>query len=298
MLAPIQPLQQPCETSQRFTLVVHAGVGYTADAAQTRLLDRILSDGYKLLQEGHAAIDVVQHVVEVMEDSGVFNAGRKGTRTSMNTVELDASIMEGTHLEAGAVASVKDVKNPIRLARAVKERTNHLLLVGPGASLLADELGMEKVTPAYFLSQQHTDSDVHHGTVGAVAMDRCGHLGAATSTGGLFGKHPGRVGDSPIIGAGTYANNKTCAVSATGEGEKFIRAGVAARISNIIEYTKRDLKSAVAESLKLVETLEGSGGLIAIDSKGEPHSATTGKEAMPSGWVREDGNRQIRDGTF
>jgi L-asparaginase / beta-aspartyl-peptidase len=296
VLAPIQPIVQKCDASPKFTLVVHAGVGYKADEQQTLVLQRILTDGHKLLQEGHAAIDVVQYVVEAMEDSGQFNAGRKGTRTSVHTVELDASIMDGTDLKAGAVASVKDVKNPIRLARAVKDRTRHVLLVGNGASMLADELKMEKVTPDYFLSQVAPPTrDIHHGTVGAVAMDRCGHLSAGTSTGGLFGKHPGRVGDSPLIGAGTYANNKTVAVSCTGEGEKFIRAGVASRISNILQYTKRDLKSAVDESLKLVETLEGSGGLIAINSKGEPLWAATGTEPLPSGMVREDGKLQVRD---
>ncbi|MEK7356791.1 MAG: isoaspartyl peptidase/L-asparaginase, partial [Bdellovibrionota bacterium] len=247
---------------------IHGGMGYIGNEAQRRLLVKLAAEGRDFLIAGHSSVDVVQYVVEGLEDSGIFNAGRGGTRTSSNTVELDASIMDGRDLEAGAVASVKDVKNPIRLARAVKDRTKHLLMVAEGASRLADQFGFEKVPSGYYTSHVDvgtmTDEKPHYGTVGAVAKDRCGNLAAATSTGGLFGKLPGRVGDSPIIGAGTYANDKTCAVSATGEGEKFIRAGVAGRISNILQYTKRDLKSAVGESLKMVETLEGSGALIAI----------------------------------
>ncbi len=300
VLPPIEAAQNSarCEAQKNFTLMVHGGVGYKASAAQSKVLLQILNDGHNLLEQGYRGIDVVQHVVEVMEDTGLFNAGKMGARTSIRTVELDASIMDGRNLAAGAVASVKDVRNPIRLARAVNQRTRHLLMVGPGASQLADELGMEKVTPDYFVGKLPArEEDSHHGTVGAVSFDRCGDLAAGTSTGGLTGKRPGRVGDSPIIGAGTYANNKTCAVSATGAGEKFIRASVGSRVSNILEYTKRDLNSAVQETLELVEKLEGDGGLIAINRKGEPHSATIKSDPMPSGFVREDGKVVLRDTT-
>lgn len=277
-----------CRSSDKFTLVIHGGMGYVANPAQSAFLLKLASDSRALLAAGHSSVDVVQSAVEAMEDSGIFNAGRAGTRTSLGTVELDASIMDGRDLKAGAVASVKDVKNPIRLARAVKDQTKHLLMVGEGASRLADQLGFEKVPATYFVSEASVHEEPHYGTVGAVALDRCGHLAAATSTGGLFGKLPGRVGDSPIIGAGTYANDKTCAVSATGEGEKFIRAGVASRISNILQYTKRDLGSAVKESLDMVESIEGSGGLIAIDKKGKVVTLTTTKATMPSVSVTND----------
>lgn len=276
-----------CASSAKFTLVIHGGMGYVGSETQRQVLIKLANEGREQLKAGHSGVDVVQHVVEGLEDSGIFNAGRGGTRTNENTVELDASIMDGRDLKAGAVASVKDLKNPIRVARAVKDKTKHLLMVGEGASRFAEKSGYEKVAPTYFTSRVSAKKKSYFGTVGAVALDRCGHLAAATSTGGLYGKLPGRVGDSPIIGAGTYANDKTCAVSATGEGEKFIRAGVAGRISNILEYTKRDLKSASTEALKLVETLEGSGGLIAIDKNGKIVVATTTGAEMPAASVNE-----------
>lgn len=278
-----------CQASKKFTLVVHGGVGYTANEQQAKVIRQILTEGQLQLSKGASALDVVQKAAEAFEDSGIFNAGRGGTRTSLKTVELDASIMDGKTLAAGAVASLKDVKNPIRLARAVKEKTKHVLMVGEGASALATQLGLEKVEPSYFTSQIQAEKKSYHGTVGAVALDRCGNLAAATSTGGLFGKLPGRVGDSPILGAGTYANNKTVAVSGTGEGEKFIRAGVASRISNILQYTNRSLKSAVEETLKLVKDLDGGGGIITLSPKGEVVWLTTDHAPMPRGSVSEDG---------
>lgn len=285
--SPIDPSSlatSACRSQKEFTLVIHGGMGYVANADQSAFLLKIASEGRELLEAGHASVDVVQRVVEQLEDSGIFNTGRGGTRTSEGTVELDASIMDGRDIKAGAVASLKDVKNPIRLARAVKDQTKHLLMVGEGASKLADRLGFEKVQPSYFTAPlaMASNEKPHYGTVGAVALDRCGHLAAATSTGGLFGKLPGRVGDSPIIGAGTYANDKTCAVSATGEGEKFIRVGVASRISSILQYTKRDLASAVRESLTMVEAIEGSGALIAIDKRGKIVIDVTTKATVPS----------------
>ncbi|MEK6555957.1 MAG: isoaspartyl peptidase/L-asparaginase [Bdellovibrionota bacterium] len=305
--APYQPPQTPrpalaaCTKKSHFTLAVHGGVGYTANAAQSEVIRKILAEGHQQLKDGVDAMFVVQHAAEIFEDSGIFNAGRGGTRTNKNTVELDASIMDGSDLSAGAVASLVDVKNPIRLAYVVKAKTKHVFMVGPGASALAREFELETVTPDYFTaspyihSRNETQPPKTHGTVGAVALDRCGNLAAATSTGGLYGKRPGRVGDSPVIGAGTYANNETAAVSATGEGEKFIRANVGVRISNIIQYTKRSLKSAVIESLNLVEKLGGGGGLIAVDKKGQPLLATSKAAPMPSGYVQESGKVIVRD---
>lgn len=285
-----------CKASNKFTLVIHGGVGYTPSTEQAAVITKILKEGHDLLKSGARGLDVVQHVVEVMEDSGIFNTGRGGTRTSANTVELDASLMDGKDLSAGAVASLKDVKNPIRLARAVKEQTRHVFMVGPGASQFARQSGFEMVGPEYFTSGPYKVSlnnekpkDFHYGTVGAATLDRCGDLAAATSTGGLYGKMPGRVGDSPVIGAGMYANNKTVALSATGEGEKFIRANVGVRVSSIMEYSKRPLKSSVKEALGLVEKMKGTGGIIAVDRKGHVEWNTIHHEPMPRGYINQTG---------
>lgn len=277
-----------CDVSNRFTLVVHGGVGYNSSDAQKNVLKKILSIGHDLLKDGATSQDVVQLAVEEMENSGLFNSGKGGTRTSLGTVELDAAIMEGTTLSAGAVAGVKDVKNPIRLARLIKDKTKHVFVVSDGASALARSHNLDMVTPDYYVGKAPGDK-LHFGTVGAVALDRCGHVASATSTGGLYGKLPGRVGDSPIIGAGTYANDKTCAVSATGEGEKFIRANAGVRISNILEYANRTLSSAVNESLSLVESLGGGGGIISVSKNGDVVWATTHQMPMPRGYVKEDG---------
>lgn len=294
----VSPLEGPrtCSVQDHFTLVVHGGVGYEPNSFQAEVVTKILQEGHELLQSGAAGLDVVQYVVEVMEDSGHFNAGKAGTRTNQNTVELDASIMDGKTLGAGAVASLKDIKNPIRLARAVKEQSKHVFMVAEGASRFGREQGLETVKADYFVSPEYKvaqaakrPSDFHYGTVGAVALDRCGNLASATSTGGLWGKRPGRVGDSPVIGAGTYANNLTCALSATGEGEKFIRANVGVRVSSIMEYTKRDLKSAVAESLGLVQKMDGTGGIISVDKKGDVVWKTIKNEPMPRGFIKQDG---------
>lgn len=275
---------------KKYTLVLHGGVGYKANEKQKSIMVEILKKGHVQLKAGAASQDVVQAAVETMENSGLFNAGKGGTRTSQGTVELDASIMEGKTMTAGAVGSVKDVKNPIRLARMVKDKTKHVFMVGEGASLKAKEFGLEMVSTDYFVSSAPmTKEKFHYGTVGAVALDRCGDLAAATSTGGLFGKAPGRLGDSPVIGAGTYANNKTVAVSCTGEGEKFIRASAGVRISSILEYTDRTLKSAVEETLSLVKELGGDGGIITVDKTGQVITSTNDNMPMPRGFVRENG---------
>lgn len=296
--ASVSPLtaKRDCSASPKFTLVIHGGVGYEPSPEQAGVITKILQDGHDLLKAGARGIDVVQHVVEVMEDSGIFNTGRGGTRTNANTVELDASIMDGSDLSAGAVASLKDVKNPIRLARHVKDNSKHVFMVGPGASAFARDSGFEMVDPDYFTAEPYKVSlnnekpkDFHYGTVGAASLDRCGNLAAATSTGGLYGKKPGRVGDSPVIGAGMYANNKTVALSATGEGEKFIRANVGVRVSSIMEYAKRPLKPAVSEALALVEKMQGTGGIIAVDKNGLVEWNTVKHEPMPRGYINQNG---------
>ncbi len=277
---------------KKYALAIHGGVGYNANEKQKMVMVEILKKAHEQLKGGASAQDVVQSAVETMEDSGHFNAGKGGTRTSKGTVELDASIMDGKTLAAGAVGSVKDVKNPIRLARMVKDKTKHVFMVGEGASAKAKEFGLDMVSTDYFVSSapmMMTKEKFHYGTVGAVALDRCGDLAAATSTGGLFGKAPGRLGDSPVIGAGTYANNKTVAVSCTGEGEKFIRASAGVRISSILQYTDRSLKSAVEETLSLVKELGGDGGIITVSKTGQVVTSTNDNMPMPRGFVRENG---------
>jgi len=228
----------------------------------------------------------------VLEDDPHFNAGRGSVFTSAGTNEMDASIMDGKTLKAGAVGSVQHIKNPIALARLVMEKSPHVMLDCAGAEAFAKANGMELVDQKYFFTQERwdalqkmkaaekarasgagksfiiTDQD-RHGTVGAVALDKDGNLAAATSTGGTTNKLPGRIGDTPVIGAGTYANNQTCAVSCTGDGEYFIRTAVAHEVSALMQYRGMKLQEAAQTALNAVKNLGGEGGLIAIDKNGE-----------------------------
>jgi beta-aspartyl-peptidase (threonine type) len=230
--------------------------------------------------------------VRVLEDDPHFNAGRGSVFTSAGTNEMDASIMDGKTLKAGAVGSVQHIKNPINLARLVMEKSPHVMLDCAGAEAFAKANGIELVDQKYFFTQQRwdalqkmkaaeknrasgdgksfiiTDQD-RHGTVGAVALDKDGNLAAATSTGGTTNKMPGRIGDTPVIGAGTYANNRTCAVSCTGDGEYFIRAAAAHEVSALMEHGGMKLQEAAQTALDTVKELGGTGGLIAIDRNGE-----------------------------
>ena len=250
-------------------------------------LENALKAGYSILQRGGSSLDAVEAAVRVLEDDPHFNAGKGAVFTSAGTNELDAAIMDGKTLKAGTVSVLRHIRNPIELARMVMERSPHVMLSGEGAEKFAAEQGMKLVDQKYFFTQERwdalqkmqaaeknrqaaaaiTDQD-RHGTVGAVALDQAGNLAAATSTGGTTNKRPGRVGDSPIIGGGTYANNATCAVSATGDGEYFIRATVAHDISALIEYRGMKLADAAQNALAKVEKLGGTGGLIAVDKEG------------------------------
>jgi len=289
------PSMQP--SKQRIALAVHGGAG-TIDPAQMTPelekeyragLERALKVAYEILQRGGSSLDATEAALRLLEDDPHFNAGKGAVFTSAGTNELDASIMDGKTLKAGAVASVRRVKNPISLARLVMEKSPHVMLDGAGAEAFAKEQRIELVDPKYFFTQQRwdalqtvkeaakgggggkqyviSDKDVH-GTVGAVALDQAGNLAAATSTGGMTNKRPGRIGDSPVIGAGTYANNATCAISATGDGEYFIRAVVAHQVSALIEYRGLSLDAAAAAAIKNVGELGGTGGLIALDRNG------------------------------
>jgi L-asparaginase / beta-aspartyl-peptidase len=282
---------------KKFGLVIHGGAGtiergkMSAEREQEyrAALERAIIAGYEILKSGGSSLDATEAAVRVLEDDPHFNAGKGAVFTSAGTNELDAAIMDGKTLRAGAVASLKHIKNPINLARLVMEKSGHVMMDGEGAEAFAAANGVELVDQKYFYTEERwqalqkmkeaeksgvggkkfivTDQD-RHGTVGAVALDKNGNLAAATSTGGTTNKKIGRVGDSPIIGGGTYANNTTCAVSATGDGEYFIRSVVAHDISALMEYRGMKLQEAAQMVLDKVAKIGGTGGLVAIDHGG------------------------------
>lgn len=226
--------------------------------------------GSAVLEGGGTALDSVQAAVQSLEDCPLLNAGRGSVLTAEGGVEMDASIMSGADLSAGAVAAVTGVRHAVALARVVMETTPHVLLVGAGAERLAVSNGLEMCEPDWFVTDRQRERWMAaKGTVGAVALDSDGHLAAATSTGGVRWQLPGRVGDSPVIGAGTYADDATCAVSCTGDGELIIRAGLAAEISALIRHAGLNLEAACARALReRVAPLRGDAGLIALDGAG------------------------------
>src|SRR5213596_3270316 len=261
------PENQPTmKTKKKIGLAIHGGAGTIERSKMTPEkeseyragLERALSAGYEILKRGGSSVDATEAAVRVLEDDPHFNAGKGSVFTSAGTNEMDASIMDGKTLKAGAVASVKHVKNPVSLARLVMEKSPHVMLDCAGAEAFAKENGIELVDEKYFFTQERWDAlqkikeaekqggvggkkffiseEDRHGTVGAVALDKDGNLAAATSTGGMANKLPGRIGDTPVIGAGTYANNQTCAVSCTGDGEFFIRAVTGHDLSAFMEY--------------------------------------------------------------
>ncbi|MCX7862883.1 MAG: isoaspartyl peptidase/L-asparaginase [Bacteroidales bacterium] len=267
--------------AQKYCIVIHGGAGNinpnnTPNEQQVRrALDTALFIGEKILRNGGTSLDAVEQVVRFLEDCPLFNAGKGAVLTEEGKVELDASIMDGKTLLAGAVAGVTDIKNPISAARAVMEKTSHVMLVREGASAFAKKIGLEIVPNEYFItneSKQRYDKYKNtdkKGTVGCVAIDSYGNLAAGTSTGGMMMKKYGRVGDSPIIGAGTYANNASCAVSCTGHGEYFIRNSVAFHVHALMVYKNYNLNQAVSFVIDSVLTPQGgTGGIIAIDKQG------------------------------
>jgi beta-aspartyl-peptidase (threonine type) len=284
--------------------VIHGGAGTITRGAMSAELEKqyrdalteALMNGYQILQRGGSGLDAVEAAIRFMEDSPLFNAGKGAVFTSAGTNELDASIMDGATLKAGSVAVLRHIKNPISLARMVMERSPHVMMVGEGAEEFAKQQGVQLVPQSYFFTERrwreylkekeqeknqtkapknrtqggmraHFVGD-RHGTVGAAALDRQGNLAAGTSTGGISMKRFGRVGDSPIIGAGTYANNLTCAISATGDGEYFIRSVVAHDISALMQYAGKSLPEAMQTVIGKVGNLGGTGGVIGIDRNG------------------------------
>ena len=269
------------DESVEFSIAIHGGAGTITrknmtpgkENAYRSKLKETLNVGYSILNKGGTSLDAVEATIRIMENSELFNAGKGAVFTNAGTNELDASIMDGRNLKAGAVARVKTVKNPISAARKVMEETWHVMLSGDGADKFSKEQGLDIVDPNYFYTQRRWDSlkkiqVEKHGTVGCVALDKHGNLAAGTSTGGLTNKRWGRVGDSPIIGAGTYANNQTCAVSGTGQGEYFIRGNVAYDVSAIMEYKGKSVGEAAQNVIRKLSDKGGNGGIITMDSKG------------------------------
>ena len=322
-LPEIKQLQGP--QNPRLGFVIHGGAGVIRQGSlsperekEYRVkLEEALLAGYKALQAGRSGLDAIEIAIRILEDSPLFNAGKGAVFTNDGKNELDASIMDGKTLGAGAVAGLHRIKNPITLARAVMEKSPHVMMVGDGAEKFAAEQKIELVDTKYFWTQPRWDAlqkvlkeeadkakpkasgaaasaatslpENRFGTVGAVALDRDGNLAAGTSTGGMTNKKYGRVGDAPIIGAGTYANNATCAVSATGWGEFFIRLSVARDISSLMEYRAMTVQSAADLVIKdKLQKLGGDGGIIAVDKFGNI-GISFNSEGMYRAYVNIDG---------
>ena len=278
-----------------FSIAIHGGAGTLVKGMMTSELEAqyraalklALDAGYKLLEDGKSAVEAVEEAVKVLEDSPLFNAGKGAVFTATESHEMDASIMDGESLNAGAVSLITGIKNPVSLAKDVMEKSEHVFLAGEGAMQFAKELNYKLEDNAYFYDEfrhkqwleiKDTDSfqldhatkkDSKFGTVGAVACDQNGNIAAATSTGGMTNKKWGRVGDSPMIGAGNYANNKTCAISCTGSGEFFIRGVVAYDVACLMEHKAMSVADAASEVInKRILEIGGDGGLIAVDANG------------------------------
>lgn len=310
---------------QKFSIAIHGGAGTILKEDMTPELEEsyrvalkdALDAGYAVLENGGTAINAVKAAVVSMEDCPLFNAGKGAVFTKKGVNELDAAIMDGRTLDAGAVAGVRNVRNPVELADEVRLHSGHVFLSGKGANDFAIKQGIKLEPDDYFYSQYRYDQwreirdsdfyqldhkgdtlvglmkDKKFGTVGAVACDDKGNIAAATSTGGMTNKRFGRIGDSPMIGTGTYANNKTCGISCTGHGEIFIKAVAAHDISCLMEYKNLNLQEACEEVvLKKLVAMEGEGGLIGVDAKGNV-ALVFNSAGMYRGFKTSDGNEEI-----
>ncbi len=271
--------------SENYGIAVHGGAGVMKNLSENQKqkieeqITKTLTEAYKIIEQGGTSMDAVEFAVSEFEDSPLFNAGRGSVYNSEEVQEMDASIMSGKNRSAGAVASVRSIKNPIKVARKVADLTEHVMLIGEGAEKFAEQIGEEIVSKDYFYSEKNlkrlrkaknksTNLSLIQdkiGTVGAVAIDKYGNIAAATSTGGMTNKMPGRVGDSPIIGSGTWAQNNVCGVSSTGHGEFFIKYQVAKEVCTRIEYLNKSIIEASQEIIDELEQIEAYGGIIAID---------------------------------
>ena len=329
------------QSFHKITLVIHGGAGTITRAnmsaekekAYRADLELALKTGYEILKKGGTSSDAVEATIKIMENSPLFNAGKGSVFTHDGKNEMDAAFMDGKNLKAGAIAGVTTIKNPISAARAVMEKSDHVMLAGKGAEEFARTKGLEIVAPSYFYTENrwnalqkalkedkieldHVDSTIKngkkagmiapdkrndfifdegkkYGTVGCVALDQYGNLCAGTSTGGMTNKRWGRVGDTPIIGAGTYANNNTCAVSATGHGEMFIRSVAAYDVSALMEYKNLKIEEAANEVvMKKLTKIGGEGGLIALDQNGN-FAMPFNTEGMYRGYIKADGSWEV-----
>ncbi|MBO9571420.1 MAG: isoaspartyl peptidase/L-asparaginase [Chitinophagaceae bacterium] len=309
----------------RFTLAIHGGAGTILKTDMTPELEQAyvtglreaLHTGYAVLEEGGSALNAVKAAIVILEDNILFNAARGSVFTKKGVQEMDAAIMDGKTLDAGAITGVRNVRNPIELATEIMHHSNHVFLSGKGAGGFAIKQGIKFEPDEYFFSQfrynqwkairdsdtyslDHTNQELEElmkdkkfGTVGAVACDQDGNIAAATSTGGMTNKKYGRIGDSPIIGAGTYANNKTCGVSCTGHGEMFIRAVAAHDVSCLMEYKNYTLEEACDEVVnKKLVALKGEGGMIAVDKDGNAVMIFN-SAGMYRGYKSSDGSEEV-----
>lgn len=312
------------QSEESFGIVVHGGAGVMSGLSEERQqeihkkIQETVSEAYEILEKGGSSLDAVEVAVSMLEDSPLFNAGRGAVLNALGDIELDASFMNGNSLDAGAVSGVKTVKHPISAAIKVMEASPHVMLSGSGADTFAKEQGLEIVDPEYFYTERRINDlkrvqqktalkesllssdekkyfqNQRYGTVGCVALDLKGNLSAGTSTGGMTNKKWNRIGDAPIIGAGTYANNLTCAISATGWGEFFIRSVVAHDISALMEYKNISIKKAAYEVIhNKVERLGGDGGVIGIDRFGNPMMEMN-TPGMYRAHMDADGNLSIK----
>lgn len=306
--SPVTESEKPVkEKKQEWAIVIHGGAGVITRNKMTpemeqeyrAALTQAIDTGIKVLSSGGTALAAVERTIMVMENNPLFNAGKGAVFTHDGKNELDAAIMDGATLAAGSVAGVTDIKNPIMAARYVMTKSEHVMLTGKGASEFAKEQGLEIVPPSYFYTEKRYNElqaalkKEKHGTVGCCALDKNGNLAAGTSTGGMTNKRYNRVGDAPIIGAGTYANNSTCAVSATGHGEYFIRWTVAHDISALMEYKGLTVDSAarLVVNHKLVQA-GGSGGVISVDKNGNV-TMPFNSEGMFRGFANAGGEKGI-----
>lgn len=302
----------PANGQESWCLVIHGGAGVmerqkmSPERQEQYLfhLDRALHTGDSVLRAGGTSTDAVVSTITYLEECPLFNAGKGAVFSWEGKNELDASIMEGATLNAGAVAGVTTIRNPLRAARAVMENSPHVLLSGKGAEAFAREQGLEKVSNRFFFTRERHDQlkalkkktrereqADNHGTVGCLALDRYGNLCAGTSTGGMTGKRYGRIGDTPIIGAGTWAENATCAVSCTGHGEFFIRAGIARDVAARMEYKGETLQEASAGALAKLTAMGGTGGFIALDANGNI-TMPFNTSGMFRGYIRSTGEKE------
>lgn len=308
LVFPFLVIAQKESAKPDYVLVIHGGAGTILkknmtpekEKAYLEKMNEALKAGEDVLKNDGSSLDAVTAAIMVMEDSPLFNAGKGAVYTAEGVNEMDASIMDGRDLNAGAVAGIKNVKNPILAARAVMENTNHVLLMGEGAELFAEREGLELADSSYFFTQRRYDSYLKakdkaekHGTVGAAALDKQGNIAAGTSTGGMTYKMKGRVGDSPIIGAGTYADNNTCAVSATGHGEYFMRNVVSYDISALMKYKNMSLKEASDEVImNKLKSIGGTGGIIAVDKDGNV-AMPFNTAGMYRGYISSNGKSEV-----